>query len=191
MDIEALWALAIADAEHVGGLLRARSGPKAMRRQARGLLARAFAILHDSAGQGSGEMSESAEAPPSPPTADLQPAELLALVGELQQARAALGDNYRRAAWRIGKLWVRTPMPERLLPLCHVRRRAKLVAAIQRRLDMPLALSDERIQWMQDRCNIEQPGVVRGVRESDNPESERLLASELELIRKRGRSRFS
>ena len=179
-DAQSLARLLRDDAEAVAGLLRQRRGDREQRREARALLAASFALMP----------APSGEDPDATPTAP-DPEALLAAALAMARTRRALGDDARSSAWPIGKLWIRAPMPQRLLTLVFVAQRERLVAAIEQKLDVPLALSEARIAWAEARCNVEQPGVVREVRTADSPESERLLASELELLRKRGRSRFS
>ena len=166
------------DAEAIAALLKQRRGERAQRRTARALLAKTFSLL---------------ERLESPPEATQQPKlhEALETQAELQRTHALLAAGRARGIRRIGDVWVRTPMPVRILPLWHVLRRDRMVNVLVAKGELPLALSEARVDWMEQRCQVEQAGVVRPVRSRQDEQSERLLASELELLRKRGRSRFS
>lgn len=154
-----------ADAEHVASLLRQKNGDRALRKQARAVLARAFVAA--------------------------EPAAITTAIHELEQIRRAFGDRALAAVRPLKDVWIRAPFRE-LVPIpAHVRQNLAHVAELFRRGELPLALSEARVDWMQDRCNVAQPGVVRAIRANDDPAAERLLTSELELLRKKGRSRFS
>ena len=186
--VEPLLAVLQADAEAVATLLRQRRGDRQARRRARALLATSFRLLQPPSSEGN--QAENA-------VEDVAThkgvcfAEAFEAARELASVRRALGDGALAGARRIADLWIRTPMPDRIRRLVFVQRRVQLVEAIAARSVLPLALNDERIDWMEARCRVDQPGVVKPVTTRDDAESERLLASELELLRKRGRSRFS
>lgn len=179
------------DAEVVAGCLRARAGERSDRKDARLVLNATFTLLQAlPVGAGevpSGEVDPDAQPQPSLPT----PEQLVTAALRLQSMRKKLEDLGKSGLRPIRDVWVRSPFHEHLLTLVFVARRERLCDAIDRRTSLPLALSEDRVEWMEKRCNVEQPGVVRKVRVAENAESERLLSSELELIRKRGRSRFS
>ena len=176
-----------ADAEAIAALLRAKRGDKAIRRRARVALAQAFAMI-DLGAQGTAS-PDACAAPEDDGRAGV--ADALPAARELEAVRRNLGDGAQPAVRPLREVWVRSPYPVRVMPLIYDLQRQRLVASLAARCELPMALSEARITWMETRCNIEQPGVVRQVRPADSPGAERLLGSELELIRKRGRSRFS
>ncbi len=171
----------VADAEAIALLLRQRRGDKVTRRKARAVLAQAFAVIDR------GDRHQEDEQRMQPVGRN----EALSVQVTMQAARRALGDDYRSAVRRIADVWIRKPLPVRVMTLVFDAQRQRMLARMQARAHVPLALNDERVDWIERRCQAEQPGVVREVRPAANADSDRLLASELELIRKRGRSRFS
>ncbi|GEM_PF-2634359 len=180
MDQDALVAVVRADAERVARLLRSKAVDAKARRRARPVLMRAFAATDREDVEGDDETA-----------AALDLVELLDAAADLQEARRELGDGALDATRPLKDVWIRTPMPDRVLPLVFVDRRTRFVAAVQERVDVNMAIDDERIAYFEARCDVKQPGMVKPIVERTDAEGERLLSSELELLRKRGRSRFS
>lgn len=183
-DAQPMLKIMAADAEAIATLLRQKRGDRSLRPRARAALATAFSLIETGV-----EDSEVTVSAAGVGAADVEVI-LLAAV-ELETVRRKLGDGAQTATRPLKDVWVRTPLPVMIMPLVYDQQRQRLVAAVCARAELPLALSEARIAWMEKRCNVEHPGVVRQVRAANSPESERLLGSELELIRKRGRSRFS
>ncbi len=177
------WLTIVAsDAEEIARLLRGKGGDRDVRKRARAVLQRAFAATAFV------DEDPDNEAPLPDPTVKIP--ELIAAAHAVEGALVELGAR-DRGIRRLREVWIRTPMWQ-LVPIpAAVLLRDGWSDAVFARGELPLALSEERIAWAEARCNIEQPGVVRPVRETDDPAAERLLASELELLRKKGRSRFS
>lgn len=162
-----LAALVESDARRLAGLVAAGGGSKEARKRARGAMGRAFA------------------ADPA-----LDAAGWVAVIAELAGALRELGDGALDAARPIGQVWVRKPMPERLMRPRVAWRLTAQGSAIYDRCNPRLALSEDRIAWFEVRCNVESPGRLRPVRPSE-AKREPLSGSEFEFLHKRGKSPFS
>ena len=204
---EALRSLLEADAEQIAQLARRRRGERADRLAARALLMRVFAALApaevDDAAPDEATPSASAEAPAlSTPTRSRQEAsdplgqgasadELTALAVEAATLRLRLEGPGWRALAPIGEVWIRTPYPQVFMrPVCATGAQ-RLARQRDDQFSLKLALSEERIAWMEERCTAAQPGLLRPVRVAESGQGARHGASELELLRKRGRAKVS
>ncbi|MEY3012357.1 MAG: hypothetical protein RIT45_1092 [Pseudomonadota bacterium] len=157
------------DAARLAGLLRARAGDRSARGEARTQLALAFGLAAD---------------------AEADRAALLAGLTELSHSLAALGDRGSATVRPLREVQVRTPLPDRVLRPRSAWLVDTLSARISERFDPPMALSEERIAWMEARCSQPAPGLLKPMRQNPG-EGDKLVGSEFELLRKRGRSPFS
>ncbi|MFZ4577270.1 MAG: hypothetical protein ACOYOB_02650 [Myxococcota bacterium] len=178
------------DARAVATLLRSPAAPKAARQSARACLGRAAQLLEPETATLVGAGNEPTGGEAAPEHIEVSDTDVLALVLALADHRRGLGDH--RAGLRpLQEVWRRSPLPERLqLPLCANRVLA-LVVAIDGRFNATMALSAERLGWFEKRCSEPDPTRVAKVRPPDAEASSRLDGSELELLVKAGRSRFS
>lgn len=178
------------DARAVARLLRSPAAPKTARQSARACLGRAAQLLETQAEHLDGDGGEPASDEVTAGHVEVSDADVLALVLALADHRRSLGDH--RAGLRpLREVWRRSPLPERLqLPLGASRVLA-LVVAIDGRFNATMALSAERLGWFEKRCSEPDPTRVAKVRPPDAEASSRLDGSELELLVKAGRSRFS
>ncbi|MCO4761594.1 MAG: hypothetical protein KC502_08830 [Myxococcales bacterium] len=160
------------DAEHIAKLVRKRAGDRAARKAARALLLRVFGALQD-----------------EEPDPDVD--QLSSLVVETEAMRRTLEGPGWRVLHRIAEVWVRTPYREMFMrPSCA--NGAQEIADVRvDRFTPQLALSEARIAWMEQRCEASQPGLLRPVRAPKQGDGHRMTSGELELLRKRGRSKFS
>lgn len=163
----ALAVLVESDARRLATLISQGGGSREVRKRARGALNRAFA---------------------ADPTLDA-----LGWVEVLQglaEALRELGDGALDATLPVGQVWVRKPMPERLMRPRVAWRLTAQGTAIYDRCNPRLALSEARIEWFEVRCNVQSPGRLRPVRPSE-AKREPLSGSEFEFLHKRGKSPFS
>ncbi len=178
------------DARAVATLLRLPSAPKSARQSARMCLGRAAQLLETLAGTPEDEEAPATDGEAPPERVEIGDAEVLALVLALAAHRRSLGDH-RTGLRPLREVWRRSPLPERLQqPLC-ARRVLALVTAIDGRFNATMALSAERLGWFEKRCSEPDPTRVAKVRPPAAEASSRLDGSELELLVKAGRSRFS
>lgn len=157
------------DGRTLADALRGRGGDRDARRLARAALAEAFAVA--------GGEESSVE-------------ELIRVLRGLREAAEALAGRPLPAIRPLAEVWVRRPMPDRILRPRTAAAVTALGDRIASRMSPPMALSEERIAWMEARCAIEAPGLVRPIR-SNPGEGDKLVGGEVELLRKRGRSPFS
>ncbi len=183
-DASALRGLLEEDARRLAELLRHRHGPRATRQRARTALQRAWQQLAQADPEPGQAPSEAGTSGSDTADADLinAQAELASLRRHLDQA------GWAAAIWPIGRLLLRRPLPERFRIPASVRSRDGLIARLVRRAEVDLAISDARVQYMEERCGGGPKVRVRGIREGD---ANRLPDSNFELLRKKGQSRFS
>ncbi len=175
----ALVAILQQDAELIADLARLRRGERADRLAARLLLARVYAVL---------EPPEAAQ----PTSADgPDPVALAAIALEAAALRRRLAGPGWQILRPIGEVWIREPYPEFFMQPSGATAAQRLAAQREAQFSLKLALNDQRVGWMEKRCTATQPGLLRPVRTPKTGEGNRLGASELELLRKRGRSKFS
>ncbi len=170
------------DARHVAELLADGDGDRRSRSTARVALLRAYPFC---------EVAQSVEAEETVEPVASEPADLLLVLRQLEDARRSLGDDALATARRIAEVWVRTPFPQRIGRLRLASGLMALSAAVLARLEVSLALNDERITYFETRCGAIESNIGSRIRSPDRDAESRLLPNELELIRKRGRSRFS
>lgn len=164
------------DAACVAQLLRGPGVSREQRQAARSQLWHAFALL---------QAQERDDAPQSTDQ------EFLDALMNLEALRTRLGD---RAPWGVRKLhevWIRSPMPERLLLPASARSTAHLTRAVERHFAATVALTAGRLAWFDKRCAQADPTHVAVVRQPDDAKTSRLSGSELSLLVKKGPSRFS
>lgn len=162
-----LAALVESDARRLAARIATGAGAKEARKRARAALNRAFAA-----------------------PADLDTPGWVEVIAEVAAALRELGDGAVDATLPIGRVWVRRPLPERVMrPLVATRLTAQ-GSRIYDRCNPRLALSEARVEWFETRCNVESPARLRPVRA---PEAKRepLSGSEFEFLHKRGKSPFS
>jgi hypothetical protein len=190
------------DVERLGQLSRDPRIDKALRAELRPLLWQVWQTLsppteteeeaQDELGQGSeGEepgapedseaSAESAGA--SPPRAS----ELRALADRCTEALRRCGDDRGAGAWRIGQMRIHRPFADRVVVPPSARQTDQLAQRVARHFKARLALTEARLKWFEDRANSQAPTSVAQVRQPDG-DKDRLG---LELLRKRGTSRYS
>ena len=175
----ALVAILQEDAERIAALARLRRGERADRLAARLLLARVYAVLEPLAV----DHPTSADAP--------DPVALAAIAVEVAALRRRLAGPGWQILRPIGEVWIREPYPEFFMRPSGATGAQRLATQREAQFSLKLALNDQRIAWMEKRCTADQPGLLRPVRTPKAGDGHRLGASELELLRKRGRSKFS
>ncbi len=193
------------DARALASLMRARRGSRDDRREARAWLGVVFQTLEREAAVDAAA-EPAAEPPVEPPTdlpsgppADVRegPGERAAETGQsLSQVAHTTARWIRRlsgppALGPLRDLWIRVPFPERFMRPVTATRAQRLADACAGHYHLELALNDERVTWMESRCQAADPGMLRPMRQPSSDTNERLSGSELELLRKRGRSKFS
>jgi len=164
-------------ARHLATLLRKRPGDRRSRARARDVLQQVFVL--DEAEQ---------DAKDNDPAHNKDSwVEVCWQLVELER-QFSESDQVERCVFN----WtVRVPFPERFMRPISAYRAEQLSIRCLEHWRVNLALSEERIAWMESRCSAAQPGLLRPMRQSEATRAERLSGSELELLRKRGRSRFS
>lgn len=176
-------------ARDVAALLKSAAGDRALRRRARATLVRAFALAEPAPA-----------APPGPDTAESAPED--PAVGTTQEVARALREidalllELRGVAGRglrpLRLMWIRTPWHEHIRPPRAATAAVALVAAIEHRAELPTAIDQAHIDWFEARCQAADPGLLRPIQVQDGKQSgQRMMSGEMELIRKRGSSRFS
>ncbi len=166
-------------AERVAGVLSQRQGDRSWRRRGRLVLGRAFALA-----------GPAEEAEPHRPSPSLS--EIAALLLELDEVRRGLGDLVSRSIRPLRLVRIQRPFPARRLVGRSAALATRLCGDIVDRSTLKLTISDERLAWFEARCEAADPGLLRPIRASHGDGGgQRLLGSELELIRKRGPGRSS
>ncbi len=127
--------------------------------------------------------AEGAGEPSAGPNAD----ELRRLAGLCAEALRRCGDDRGAGAWPIGRLRIGRPFVDRVSVPPSARQTDQLALRVTRHFKARLALTEARIKWFEDRANSQAPTSVAQVRQPA-AEKERLG---LELLRKRGTSRYS
>ncbi len=164
------------DAERLAQLLRAPAVTREQRQAARALLWQAFALLEAAAGE--------AEAQPTEPA-------LQQTLRDLEQLRKDLGDLAPHGIRALHRVWIRSPLPERLLLPAASRATAHLTRAVERHFAAAVALTPQRMAWFEKRCAQADPTRVAVVRQPEDAKTSRLSGSEVVLLVKKGPSRFS
>lgn len=163
------------DAAFVGTAVRSAGVDKGLRQKARAILWRAFALLEPP------EVEEGAEPPPT-----VEPGEILALLREVESLRHELGDA-GAGIRRLREVLIRTPHPEKPLPIEAARATERTARAVLRRFSVRVALDKKRMAWFEARCSEQDPTRVAKVRQPDEKDNR----EPMELLVKKGQSRFS
>lgn len=179
-----LLALAQSQAETLAALVRKRHGHRRARSHARALLQRLF-VLEQSQRP---EQSEKPGQSETPGQGDSE-GDWVSLCWQLAHSERSLLED--TATSGLAALLVRSPFPERFMKPLTAGRAERLTSDCLDHWRVNLALSEERIAWMEARCQAAAPGLLRPIRQPDPEQSERLTDSEMALLRKRGRSKFS
>lgn len=178
------------DGRHLAELLRQRAGDRGWRRRGRAVLVRAFSVVDAAAPAGERAAGDRAEGDDG--LGALSLVEVTGILREIDDVRVALADPQTPGLRRLAKVRIQRPLREGL----QIGRAAAGVEGLVRRIEgrttVPMAMDDTRLAWFETRCAAAEPGLLRPIRPQDPAGSgERLSTSELELIRKRGRSRYS
>jgi len=170
---------AAGDARRVARLLQSRTGERQWRRRARAVLVRAFSLVEP-------EAEPEADQGAANDAGGISNEELAALLRELEQVRAGLGDLAERSIRPLRLVRIQRPFPQHPTTGRSAALAMALSSAIDRRCAVDLTFDEERLAWFEARCQAADPGMLRPIVASGGKDSgQRLLGSELELIRKR------
>lgn len=164
------------DAERVAQLLRQPLASREQRQAARAQLWQAFALL---------------EAPAGDDAAAATDADVAKTLHDLEMLRTALGDRSPAGIRPLQRVWIRSPLPERLVLPVSARGTDQLARAVARHFTAAVALTAQRLAWFEKRCAQADPTRVAMVRQPEDAKTSRLSATELALLVKKGPSRFS
>jgi hypothetical protein len=190
------------DVERLGQLSRDPRIDKALRAELRPLLWQVWQTLspptetedegQEELGQ-AGEAGEADAAAGSEATAEAPEAlppsasELRVLAEQCAEALRRCGDDRGAGARPIGQVRIHRPFADRVVVPPSARQTDQLARRVARHFKARLALTEARLKWFEDRANSQAPTSVAQVRQPDG-DKDRLG---LELLRKRGTSRYS
>lgn len=190
------------DVERLGQLSREPRIDKALRAELRPLLWQVWQTLsppteteeeaQDELAQGSegGESGAPEDSDASAESAEASPAsasDLRALADRCAEALRRCGDDRGAGARPIGQMRIHRPFADRVVVPPSARQTDQLARKVAGHFRARLALTEARLKWFEDRANSQAPTSVAQVRQPDG-DKDRLG---LELLRKRGTSRYS
>lgn len=187
------------DVERLGQLSRDPRIDKALRAELRPLLWQVWQTLsppteteeepQDELEQGS-EVGEAGAAEVAAEPAEAAPpstSELRQLAERCAEALRRCGDDRGAGARPIGQMRIHRPFADRVVVPPSARQTDQLARRVAGHFKARLALTEARLKWFEDRANSQAPTSVAQVRQPDG-DKDRLG---LELLRKRGTSRYS
>lgn len=172
--VQAWLSVLQADAEQIGSLLGGGRVARELRQAARAQLWQAFALV---------ELAAQGQA--------VAPDALRTLRDGLEQLRRSLGDGSPAGIRPLQQVWIRKPLPPRLVLPASARATQRLVQLVEGHFSAAVALTPARLDWFDRRCSQADPTHVAQVRQPDDAKTSRLSAGEMALLVKKGPSRFS